>query len=100
MESASMELASENFRTIIFCPGYTVTGLRTSGLAVDGTVLAESQAKDAVPAEVQAVRLCNALENRRGLVLTNTNGRAIYWLRTLAPNLLDRIMAGKLRNDY
>ncbi len=100
METLAVELAAENFRTITFCPGYTVTALRTSGLAHDGTVLAENQAKGAVPAEVQAVRLCDALEKKRGIVLTNTTGRLMYWLRTLAPNLLDRIVARKLRSDY
>lgn len=100
METLAIELASENFRTITFCPGYTVTALRTSGLAHDGTVLAEEQAKGAVTAEVQAVRLCDALEKKHGLVLTNTTGRFVYWFRTLAPNLLDRVMARKLRSDY
>lgn len=47
METLRLELANDSIQCNIFCPGYTVTALRTSGLAADGSVLKEAQSKHA-----------------------------------------------------
>ncbi|MBI3395657.1 MAG: SDR family NAD(P)-dependent oxidoreductase [Spirochaetia bacterium] len=100
METLGMELKAQNFRTVIFCPGYTRTGLRTSGLGPDGSVLGEEQAKGAKSPEFQAKHLCNALEKSQGIVISGFNGVAVYWLRTLWPSLLDKLMSAKLKRDF
>lgn len=100
MESLRIELRADRIHTILFCPGYTATALRTSGLAADGGVLQEEQAKSARSPEDTAKRLVRALGGRRRVVLTNLPGRLTYWWRTLAPAALEALMRKKLKKDF
>lgn len=100
MDVLRVELRDENIHTVIFCPGYVRTNLRTSGLAADGGVLADEQASGARTPEEIAVKLRKALEGRQRVVVTNGLGRIVYWLRTLAPGLLEWLMAKKLKKDF
>ena len=99
MESLRMELKEDNIDCVIFCPGYTRTALRTSGLAADGSRLSEEQSRHARTPEEMAVRLRKAIEGRKRTVLTGNQGRLLYYLRTLAPGLLEFFMRKKLRED-
>ncbi len=100
METMRMELAADRISCTIFCPGYTRTALRTSGLAADGAVLAEEQATGAREPRDVALRLVRAIERRERLVLLGMNGRLLFWGRTLFPRLLERLMSHKLRADF
>ncbi len=100
METLRLELADDHIQCNIFCPGYTATALRTSGLAADGSILKEEQSKHAKSPEHAAVKLREALEKNRRITLTNLQGRVVYWLRTLAPGLLEGLMRKKLKKDF
>lgn len=100
METLRIELKSEGIHSLIFCPGYTRTELRTSGLAADGGTLAEEQAGGALEPEVVAGMLCRGMEAGKRIVFTGGTGRLVYWLRTLAPGLLERLMSKKLKKDF
>ncbi|MCR9142631.1 MAG: SDR family NAD(P)-dependent oxidoreductase [bacterium] len=100
METLRCELHDDGIDAVIFCPGYTRTGLRTSGLAADGRRLSEEQSKHARDPEWMAGRLRRALEKGgRRVVLTGFQGSLVYWLRTLAPGLLEWLMRKKLKGD-
>ncbi len=99
METLRQELHADGIDAVIFCPGYTRTGLRTSGLAADGGVLSEEQSKHAREPEWMAARLRAAIEGRKRTVLTGFQGSLVYWLRTLAPGLLEWLMRKKLKHD-
>ena len=100
MESIRFELEQDHIQTLIFCPGYTRTALRTSGLDEKGQIISEEQARGAASPEHIASLLCRGMERNRRLVLTNLNGRVIYLLRTLAPGLLFRLISKKLKKDF
>ena len=100
METLRIELRDQNIGTLIFCPGYTRTALRTSGLAADGGRLSEEQAAGALEPEAVADMLCDGIERERRIVFTGNTGRFVYWLRTLAPGFLEQMMAKKLREDF
>ena len=100
MESLRMELAADRISCTIFCPGYTKTALRTSGLAADGTQLAEGQAHGAREPEDVARALVNAIEKKKRLVLLGFNGHFLYWGRTLFPRILEALTARKLQKDF
>ena len=100
MESLRIELLDSGIHTLIFCPGYTTTALRSSGLAADGTIIAEEQAREARSPGYAASRLWTAVEKKKRIVYTDFNGSVIYWLRTLAPGLLEKIAARKLKKDF
>ena len=100
MESMRFELEQDRIGALIFCPGYTRTALRTSGLNEKGQIISEEQARGAASPEHIAGLLCRAIERDRRLALTNFNGRVIYLLRTLAPGLLFRLLSKKLKKDF
>ena len=100
MESLRFELKKFNIKTSILCPGYTKTGLRTGGLSSDGNVLNKEQAKGAKSPEMVAEKLIQCIEKEKRIAFTDFNGRAVYWLRTLSPPLLEYFVAKKLKNDF
>ncbi len=100
METLRMELKDYRIGTTIYCPGYVRTNLRTSGLDHDGGTLKEEQASDAREPEEAAEKLIRAVERGKRFETLGKNGRAVYWLRTLAPGLLERITRRKLRADF
>lgn len=100
LETLATELKAENIHPVIFCPGYTRTELRTSGLAADGSRLVEEQASGARSPEEMAHQFRIALEKKRLLALTNLNGRIVFWLRTLYPGFLRWMLAKKLKKDF
>ena len=100
LEALRMELADERFHCTIFCPGYTRTGLRTSGLAADGTRLVEEQARGAREPGDVARELVRAIERRKRLVLLGFNGHFLFWGRTLFPRLLEALTVRKLKKDF
>jgi len=99
METLRIELKPFSVRTLIFAPGYTRTALRTSGLAADGSVLAEKQASGAKEPGAVATLLIRAIRKNRRYAFTDLNGRAAFLLRQF-PSLFDRILAKKLKDDF
>ncbi|MEQ9366529.1 MAG: SDR family NAD(P)-dependent oxidoreductase, partial [Leptospirales bacterium] len=100
MDTLRCELHVDRIDAVTFCPGYTRTNLRMSGLAANGQRLSEAQSKHARDPEWMAVRLRRAVERGgRRVVLTGFQGRLVYWLRTLAPALLEWLMRKKLKHD-
>jgi short-subunit dehydrogenase len=100
MESIRIEHKADKIHTVIFCPGYTKTALRTKGLAPDGSALREDQVPGAQTPERAAHLLVNAIEKRRRYAFTDLNGRGVFLLRSLCPPLLERLVAKKLRKDF
>jgi len=100
METMRVELSDENFDTLIFCPGYTATGLRASGLSADGKALHEEQASGARTPESVASLLLDAIEKDKRIAFTNSAGWLMFYLRTLAPGLLERTLRKKLKKDF
>ncbi|HNO23259.1 MAG TPA: 3-ketoacyl-ACP reductase, partial [Leptospiraceae bacterium] len=101
-ESLRIELSEEGIRSIIFCPPYTKTNLRTSGLDAKGEKLQEEQAKGKIktPEEV-AEEMVKAMENPNSrLVTMDKSGIVVKWLRLFAPAFLEKILFKKLYNDF
>ena len=90
-----MELKKDSIHTCIFCPGYTQTNLRTSGLAADGSILKEEQAKNSHTPEKAASIIVRSIIKEKRIATTNLSGFIVYWLRTLAPALLEKMIIAK-----
>lgn len=99
MESIRVELHRENFDTLLFCPGYTRTALRSSGLAADGSILSEPQAKKARDPDDVAARLLAAIRKDKRIAFTSNAGPLLYYLRTLAPGLLEKRLRKELESS-
>jgi short-subunit dehydrogenase len=101
-ESLRIELSEFGVRSILFCPPYTKTNLRTSGLTASGEKLNEAQyqGKILTPEEV-AKAMLNAVENKNSrLVTMDKSGFFVKLLRLFAPAFLERVMFKKLYKDF
>jgi short-subunit dehydrogenase len=101
-ESLRIELSEFGVKSIIFCPPYTKTALRTSGLDGSGKTLNEDQAKGNIktPEEV-ALAMVAAVENPNSkLVTMDKSGIFVKWLRLLSPSALEKHLFKKLYNDF
>lgn len=101
-ESLRIELSEFGVRSILFCPPYTKTNLRTSGLTASGEKLNEAQyqGKILTPDEV-AKSMLNAVENKNSrLVIIDKSGFFVKVLRLFAPSFLEKVMFKKLYKDF
>lgn len=102
MEAFRIEMSEKKIRSIIVCPPYTKTRLRSSGLDSEGNILDEPQAGDKIktPEEV-AESIIRAVENPNSrLVTIDKSGLAMKVLRLFSPKTLERIMHKKLYHDF
>ena len=101
-ESLRIELSEFGVRSIIFCPPYTRTALRTSGIDAQGNKLNEEQAKGKIktPEEVATYMIKAAEDPDSKLVIIDKSGFFVKWMRLLSPSLLERILFKKLRHDF
>ncbi|MCE9598719.1 MAG: SDR family NAD(P)-dependent oxidoreductase [Spirochaetia bacterium] len=100
IETIRIELKEEGFDTLLFCPGYTTTALRTSGLAGDGSTLEEEQASGARTPEDVAKLLLTSVRKDDRISFTNAAGRYLYYMRTMAPGTLENALGKKLKKDF
>ncbi|MEM7184756.1 MAG: SDR family NAD(P)-dependent oxidoreductase, partial [Spirochaetota bacterium] len=101
-ESLRIELQEDGVRSILFCPPYTRTNLRTSGLDANGKKLQEAQYSGNIktPEEV-ALAMLQAVQNPNSrLVVMDRSGFFVKWLRNLAPAFLERVLYKKLYKDF
>jgi short-subunit dehydrogenase len=101
-EAIRIELSEVGVRSILFCPPYTKTNLRTSGLTGSGEKLNDKQhdGKLLSPEQV-ANAMLSAVENKNSrLVTIDSSGFFVKVLRLFAPALLERKMFKKLYNDF
>lgn len=103
LEAARIELSEDGLSFIIFCPPYTKTKLRTSGLDGDGNVLNEDHhsGKKIKSAEEVASKMIASVENPESrLVIMDSSGFFLKWLRNIAPAFLERTLFKKLYKDF
>jgi len=100
MESLRIELAGEGFHSLIACPGYVKTDLRSSGVTAVGETLNEKQDSRSISPEKAAQSICNSLIKRKKIAFTDGTGRLVYWLKLLAPNFIERKISKRLQHQY
>ncbi|MCE9500248.1 MAG: SDR family NAD(P)-dependent oxidoreductase [Leptospira sp.] len=99
-ESFRMEFSREGLRAILFCPSYTNTNLRTSGLTAKGSKLHDAQAKQLSEPEEVASKMIKAVESPNSrLVIMEKMGLFVKWMRVISPGLMERIIFSKLQKD-
>ncbi|MDX1959826.1 MAG: SDR family NAD(P)-dependent oxidoreductase [Leptospiraceae bacterium] len=101
-ESLRIELSEFGVRSIIFCPPYTKTALRTSGLDSKGNKLNEEQAKGKIktPKEVAEAMILAVEDKNSRLVTMDKSGFYVKWLRLFAPAFLEKQLFKKLYHDF
>ncbi len=101
-ESLRVELSDYGVRSIIFCPPYTRTALRTSGLDAQGNKLNEEQASGKIktPEEVAIEMVAAAEDPNSRLVIIDKSGFFVKWMRNFSPAFLERMLRKKLHHDF
>ena len=101
-ESLRIELSEFGVRSIIFCPPYTRTALRTSGLDASGEKLNEEQAKGKIktPEEVAISMVTAAEDSNSRLVIIDKSGFFVKWMRLFSPAFLEKVLFKKLYHDF
>jgi len=96
------ELKNYGVHVMIVCPGFTKTNLQTRALDGDGSVTTHAQSRvgsQASPEEVATAIYRGAMKKKRLLVLTPV-GKISYMLNKFAPVWYERIMAGRLKEEF
>lgn len=101
-EAFGIEMIDQGVKSVVVCPPYTKTGLRTSGLDKAGKQLNEAQHKGKIllPNDVAKYMLDVLEKGKTGNITMDFSGRFVKWMRTLAPSLLNKILYKKLYHDF
>jgi len=101
LETLRIENLKKGLHVLIACPGFTSTNIRNTALAADGSLQGESPRDEMSmmkPEEV-AVKIADAIEKRKKILIMNIHGKLIVLLNKLFPFLMDRIVYNQLAKE-
>jgi short-subunit dehydrogenase len=101
-DSLRIELAGSGVDVSIVAPDFVVTEIHKRAIGPDGQPLGESPMVQTkiMTAEECARGIVRAIEKRQRLLLMSTRGKLGWFLKFLAPRLLDRIAAKAIRERH
>ncbi|MBT8327475.1 MAG: SDR family oxidoreductase [Bacteroidia bacterium] len=91
-ESIRMEYMNRGIHVLTACPGFTSTNIRFNALNENGKKQDESptdENKMDSPKQV-ALDIMQAIRDRKDFMLTNKQGRIIFWLNKFFPRMLEK----------
>jgi short-subunit dehydrogenase len=99
-ESLRIELNGSGVSVTLVAPGFVRTEIHRRALGPDGSPLGASPLEDRriMSAETCAALIARAMERRRRRLVISWRGRALPWLKLLAPALLDRLARKAIEN--
>lgn len=91
-ESLRMEYMSRGLHTLIACPGFTASNIRYNARLADGSEQGNTPMDEQKidKAEDVALDILQAIRDRKDFMLTNKQGRIIYWVNKFFPKYLER----------
>jgi short-subunit dehydrogenase len=98
-DSLRVELAGSGVSVTVVAPDFVRSEIHRRAIGPDGRPLGASPMQEAsiMSAEECAAIILRATLQRRRLVITSLRGRAMRWLKLLAPALVDRLAARAIR---
>src|SRR5687767_6743390 len=101
-DSLRIELAGTGVDVSVVAPDFVVTEIHKRAIGPDGQPLGESPMvqKKIMTADECARGIVRAIEKRQRMLLMSTRGKLGWFLKFLAPRLLDRIAAKAIRDRY
>ena len=93
LETIRIENLKKGVHVMVVCPGFTASNVRYSALTADGSPQGETPRNEAkmMTAEEVARRVAEDIIKRKRLCLMESEGKAVYFFKKFAPNLLDHI---------
>ncbi len=91
-ESLRMEYMSRGLHTLVACPGFTASNIRYNAKLADGSVQGDTPADESKmdKAHDVALDILQAIRDRKDFMLTNKQGRLIFWMNKFFPKYLER----------
>lgn len=101
-DSLRIELAGTGVDVSVVAPDFVVTEIHKRAIGPDGQPLGESPMvqKKIMTADECARGIVRAIEKRQRMLLMSTRGKLGWFLKFLAPRLLDRIAAKAIRDRH
>ncbi len=98
-DSLRIELADKGVSVTVVAPDFVRSEIHRRAIGPDGKPLGVSPMKEAkiMTADECADIILRAALQRRRLVITSVRGRAMRWLKLLAPGLVDHLAARAIR---
>lgn len=91
-ESLRMEYMSRGLHTLIACPGFTASNIRFNARLADGSEQGDTpldEQKTDKPEDV-ALDILQAIRDRKDFMLTNKQGKIIYWVNKFFPKYVEK----------
>jgi short-subunit dehydrogenase len=94
LETLRIENMKKDLHVLIVCPGFTSSNIRNTALSADGSYQGESprDEESMMKAEEVAVRISDAIEKRRKIVVMTTQGKMTVILNKIFPFFMDRMV--------
>ena len=91
-ESLRMEYMGRGLHTLIACPGFTASNIRFNARKADGTAQADTPGDEAKmdKASDVALDILQAIRDRKDFMLTNKQGKIIYWMNKFFPKFVEK----------
>lgn len=90
-ESLRMEYMSRGLHTLIACPGFTASNIRFNARKADGSAQADTPGDESKmdKASDVALDILQAIRDRKDFMLTNKQGKLIYWMNKFFPRFVE-----------
>jgi len=91
-ESIRMEYLNRGLHTLIACPGFTASEIRFNALTANGDKQQQSPGDESSmdTAKDVAIDILQAIRDRKDFMLTNKQGKIIYWTNKFFPKFLEK----------
>ncbi|PCJ66481.1 MAG: short chain dehydrogenase [Bacteroidetes bacterium] len=91
-ESLRMEYMGRGVHTLIACPGFTGSNIRFNARTTDGSLQGETPANESKmdKASDVALDILQAIRDKKDFMLTNKQGKIIYWVNKFFPKFVER----------
>jgi len=101
LETLRIENLKKGLHVLIACPGFTASNIRNSALSADGSLQGESprDEKSMMKAAEVAVKIADAVEKRKKILVITMQGKMIVLLNKLFPFWMDRRVYNSLAKE-
>jgi short-subunit dehydrogenase len=101
LEVIRTENLKKGLHVLLACPGFTASNIRVTALSKDGSMQGESPREESsmmTPEEV-AIRVCNAIEQRKRTLILTTQGRMTVLLNKFFPAVMDKMVYNHMAKE-
>jgi short-subunit dehydrogenase len=101
LETLRIENLKKGLHVLIACPGFTSSNIRNTALLADGSLQGESPRDEGtlMKAEEVAVKIADAIEKRKKILVITLQGKLIVLLNKLFPFYIDRMVYNDMAKE-